>query len=161
MRRILIFMLAALWFAVPVSGMELMPAEREYLIRGVAASYPDVGFGGRVGLCAVVLNRMEDDGFPDTAAGVIAYFGDGCFMKLDEPDEKLRRLTEDALEMALAGADPTDGALYFTVLDDGSPVYDMKFDNSGEKRIARQVEDAARYCTAVIDGIGFMREKPA
>lgn len=160
MRRILIFMLAAVLAAVPVSGMELTPADREYLIRGVAASYPDVGFGGRVGLCAVVLNRMEDDGFPDTAAGVIAYFGDGCFGEPYEPDEKLRRLTEDALEMALSGADPTDGALYFAVLDDGSPVYDMKFDNSGEKRVARQVEDAARYCTAVIDGIGFMRVKP-
>lgn len=160
MRRFLMIMLAAVCFAVPASGADLTPADREYLIRGAASSYPDVGFGGRVGICAVVLNRMENDGFPDTAVGVIGYFGDGCFGKIAEPDEKLRRLTEDALDMALSGADPTDGALYFAVLDDGSPVYDMKFDNSGEKRRVRQVEEAARYCTAVIDGIGFMREKP-
>ena len=82
---------------------------------------------------------------------------DGCFPVFAEPDEKSRRLTEDALEMALSGADPTDGALYFTVLDDGSPVYDLKFDNSGEKHLARELENAAGNCTAVIDGIGFMR----
>jgi len=155
MRRFLIVMFAVILFAVPVSGAELSPADREYLIRAVSSSYPDVGFGGRVGICAVILRRMEDDRFPDTAAEVTAYFGDGCFPVFAEPDEKVRRLTEDALQLALDGADPTGGALYFTVLDDGKPVYDLRFDNSGEKRHGRDIESAARHCTAVIDGIGF------
>ncbi len=158
MRRILIVMLAFVLlctYSQAVSAAELSPRDRAYLIRAAASSYPDVGFGGRVGICAVILNRMDDDRFPDTAADVVAYFGDGCFASFAEPDAKSRRLTEDALDMALSGADPTDGALYFSVLDDGSPVYDLRFDNSGEKRLAQDVENAARHCTAVIDGIGF------
>lgn len=157
MRRFLIVMLAVILFAGSVSGADLSPADREYLIRAVSSSYPDVGFGGRVGICSVVLRRMDDPRFPDTAAEVTAYFGDGCFPILGEPDEKARRLTEDALEMALSGADPTDGALYFTVFDDGSPVYDLKFDNSGEKKRDRALHDVSRSCTVLTDGIGFWK----
>ncbi|MBQ2725715.1 MAG: cell wall hydrolase [Clostridia bacterium] len=157
MRRFMIVMLAVLLFAVPVSGADLSPADREYLIRAVSSSYPDVGMAGRVGICSVVLTRMDDPRFPDTAAEVTAYFGDGCFSVFGEPDEKARRLTEDALEMALSGADPTGGALYFTVLDDGKPVYDLKFDNSGEKKRDRALYDMSRNCTLLTDGIGFRK----
>lgn len=157
MRRMILFILIIFTFALPVSAVSLSPADREYLIRAVSLSYPDTGYAGRVGICSVVLRRMEDDRFPDTAAGVIAGFGDGSFgfSPVAVPDEKVMRLTSDALDTALSGADPTGGALYFTVLDDGSPVYDLKFDNSGEKRRDRAVENCADLYRTVIDGIGF------
>lgn len=163
MRRFFLFILTAVLFAVPASAAELHPSDRDYLIRAVASSYPDVGFGGRVGICSVILSRMDDDRFPDTAASVIANFGDGCFadqgVLSNAPDEKTLRLTSDALDMALTGADPTGGALYFTILDDGSPVYDLKFDNSGEKMRARTVDEFSRNNAltdaAVVDGVGF------
>ena len=157
MRRMILFILIIFTLTLPVSAVSLSPADREYLIRAVSSSYPDVGFGGRVGICSVVLRRMDDPRFPDTAAEVTAYFGDGCFPILGEPDEKARRLTSDALEMALSGADPTDGALYFTVFDDGSPIYDLKFDNSGEKKRDRALHDVSRSCTVLTDGIGFWK----
>ena len=163
MRQILIVMLSFVLlctFPQAVSAAELSPRDREYLIHAVASSYPDVGFGGRVGICAVVLRRIEDDRFPDTAAEVIMYFGDGCFGDHHTPDEKVLRLTRDALDMVFQGADPTVNALYFTILDDGAPIYDLLFDNSGEKQRDRAVGNYARFCTAVIDGIGFWQNQP-
>jgi len=158
MKRLILIVLACTALCIfpqHTSAAALTPKDREYLIRALSSCYPDVGFGGRVGICAVVLNRMADDRFPDTAASVIAHFGDGCFSTGGDPDEKVLRLTADALDMVLSGADPTGGALYFAVLDDGSPVYDMKFDNSGEKKRLRDVKEGSGGCTAVMDGIGF------
>lgn len=159
MRRFFVLILLMLTLCVPVRAAALPESDREYCIRQVASAYPDIGFGGRVGICTVILHRMDDAGFPDTAASVIDSFGGGCFADLHEPDEKTLRLTRDALTLALDGSDVTGGALYFTVLDDGSPVYDLKFDNSGEKLRAYSVEQASGTCTAVIDGIGFWKQK--
>ena len=158
MRRFFILLCPLLLLLpMPVRADGLNPADREVIVSAVAASYPDTGFAGRVGICAVILNRMADDGFPDTAASVIGSFGGGCFEEYHTPCEKLLRLTNDALLSAQSGADPTDGALYFTVLAGTGPVYDFRFDNSGEKKQRLIVEEAALSCTAVIDGIGFRR----
>ena len=159
MRRLILVILLLFFLTSSVSAAELSPHDREFLIRAVALAYPDVGFAGRVGICSVVLARMEDDRFPDTAAEVIVSFGDGCFPQntaaVRNPDEKIMRLTADALDAALSGADPACGALYFTVLDEWKPVYDLKFDNSGEKQRDRAVENCTQFCTVVVDGIGF------
>ena len=159
MRRFAVIILAFFILAGPVCAASLSPLDRKVLIHAVASSYPDVGFAGRVGICSVVLGRMDDDRFPDSAADVIAHFGDGCFSSSSKPDEKVLRLTRDALDLALAGADVTSGALYFTVIDDGDPVYDLRFDNSGEKEKYRVVENCADRFTVIADGIGFSGEK--
>ena len=161
MRRFFVLILLMFTLAVPAHAAELTERDREFLITAVASSYPEVGFGGRVGICSVILSRMDDDRFPDTAASVTANFGDGCFTESHAPDEKTLRLTRDALEAALMGADPTGGALYFTILDDGSPVYDLYFDNSGEKKRLYTMEEFLRAHPAqspvCIDGIGFRK----
>lgn len=159
MRRFFYLILLSAVLAVPAHAAALTDADRDFLVHAVASSYPDAGFGGRVGICSVILSRMDDDRFPDTAASVTASFGDGCFTDAHTPDEKTLRLTSDALDLALMGADPTGGALYFTILDDGSPVYDFRFDNSGEKQRRYTVEEFLREHPAqhpvCIDGIGF------
>lgn len=157
MRRIFLTLITALLLTSAVSASSLNAADRDYLIRQVAGAFPDVDFGGRVGICAVLLNRMENDGYPDTAPTVIASLMEAGFAEFHEPDEKSLRLTADALKIAESGADPTDGALYFFRITGNTPVYDLRFDNSGEKQRHRELEEASRTCTAVIGGIGFRK----
>ena len=70
-------------------------------------------FEGQVAVGAVVLNRVDHPSFPDTLAGVI--YQPGAFTaitdgQIDQPvTESARRA---ALE-ALAGADPSGGAIYY------------------------------------------------
>ena len=70
-------------------------------------------FEGQVAVGAVVLNRVEHPSFPDTLAGVI--YQPGAFTaitdgQIDEPvTDSARRA---ALE-ALAGSDPSGGAIYY------------------------------------------------
>lgn len=72
-------------------------------------------YAARVGMIATILNRMADDRFPDSAALVIA--SDKTFSQMapaaEIPAYDLE-LTRAALETALKGFDPTDGALYFS-----------------------------------------------
>ncbi len=160
MRKFILMISVFILLALPVSAAADIvptPADRQYLISAVAAAYPDTGFAGRVGICAVILNRMADAGFPDTAASVIASFGEEYFSVTSAPDEKSLRLTHDALLAAESGNDPTNSALYFTVLAENKPVYDFRFDNFGEKQRRRKMEEATRFCTTVVDGIGFYR----
>lgn len=72
-------------------------------------------YAARVGMIATILNRMADPRFPDSAARVI--FSDKTFsptaFAVEFSDDDLA-LTRAALETALNGFDPTDGALYFS-----------------------------------------------
>lgn len=72
-------------------------------------------YAARVGMIATILNRMADDRFPDSAARVIA--SDQTFSEMaptaEIPEYDLE-LTRAALDAALRGFDPTDGALYFS-----------------------------------------------
>ena len=163
-KRGMICLAAVIWLvglAGRVTAAELAESAtaEEIFARAVVLSYPEADFGEMVGMAAVVHNRMASAGFPDTCGQVLAHFGDGCFSSSSKPDEKVLRLTRDALDLALAGADVTSGALYFTVIDDGDPVYDLRFDNSGEKEKCRVVENCADRFTVIADGIGFSGEK--
>ena len=69
---------------------------------------------GKVGVAAVILNRIDDPHFPDTLAGVI--FQKWAFSVVDngaiwlyEPDISAHM----AVQEALAGWDPTGGATFF------------------------------------------------
>lgn len=87
--------------------------ELELLARVVHAEAEGEPFAGRVGVAAVVLNRVRHSRFPDTIAGVI--FQPGAFEPVangriwEEPDAASWR----AAKAALDGWDPTGGALYF------------------------------------------------
>lgn len=122
--------------------------ENELIIRAVATSYPEVDMGGRVALCAVILNRVENSAFPETVAGVIRGMDSGFEAdKLYETvDEKLYRITRDACLAARAGCDPTGGLLYFDRLPTPS---------LGENRPAfEENRDLSEY-RAVIGNLGF------
>ena len=82
------------------------------LVHGEARGEP---YEGQVAVAAVVLNRMETTGYPNTMEGVIfeeAQFScvtDGQFY-IDIPqDSTVYQAARDALE----GVDPTNGSLYF------------------------------------------------
>ena len=70
-------------------------------------------YDGQVAVAAVVLNRIEDDGFPDTMYGVV--FQKNAFTCVNDGQYYLqpnRTAYEAALE-AMQGNDPTDGCLYY------------------------------------------------
>ncbi len=70
-------------------------------------------FEGQIAVGAVVLNRVDDPRFPDSILGVVTQPGQFPFSL-----EQLQRTRPDAwayaaADRALAGEDPTGGALYF------------------------------------------------
>lgn len=68
---------------------------------------------GQVAVAAVILNRLENDKFPDTISGVI--FQPGAFTAVADgqiwltPNETAKKAVTDAIN----GWDPTQGALYY------------------------------------------------
>lgn len=105
----------------PTSSSNPVPApqpwytsqELELLARLVHAEAEGEPFAGRVGVAAVVLNRVRHNRFPDSVAGVI--FQPRAFEPVangriwEEPDSTAWQ----AAKAALDGWDPTGGALYF------------------------------------------------
>lgn len=169
MRKILFFIISLTVIAVNissgVSAAELNEAEADYLARVIAATYPEISFGGRVAVAAVVLNRMDTVGYPDTAGGAvmsIAAEGElgGIVSAAGKIDEKLLRVTKDAVYTAVSGADPTKGAIRFeTVKNEGGA--DLRFDDSTEDKAARENRNyfVEKYGVeaVLIDGMGFWR----
>jgi spore germination cell wall hydrolase CwlJ-like protein len=87
--------------------------ELELLARAVyseARGEPEVG---QVAVAAVILNRLEDEKFPNTISGVIfqprafTAVADGQFWYT--PNKK----AYEAVEKALVGEDPSDGAIFY------------------------------------------------
>lgn len=95
-----------------------LPEDFEYLVRAVAG-VRDQSYAAYVGIAAVILNRTADARYPDTAAGVI---GAGELLPLPGEaviSEREYRVVYDACAAAYMGADPTGGALSFSVEYDG------------------------------------------
>ncbi|MBQ7921353.1 MAG: cell wall hydrolase [Clostridia bacterium] len=95
----------------------LSEREREIIVRAVAAECPDASYGVQVGLAGVILRRLESGRYGNDAACVVYAAG---FLHCTESGRIAGSLPEDALvqaehavETALRGGDPTDGALYF------------------------------------------------
>ncbi|PKM79921.1 MAG: spore cortex-lytic enzyme [Firmicutes bacterium HGW-Firmicutes-14] len=87
--------------------------DRIMLARIIHGEARGEGFEGQIAVAAVVLNRAESGQFPDSINGVI--FEKGAFDAVSDgqiwydPDDKALK----AAELALAGYDPTGGALYY------------------------------------------------
>ena len=122
--------------------------DEELIIRAVASCYPDAEFGTKTAICAVILNRVEAEGFGNSVSAVIRAVGSGFDASLlcEKIEEKNLRITYDACVAALAGADPTNGLLYFEKLPE--PEID---DNLVEFEEKMNLE---KY-RAVIGGYGF------
>lgn len=72
-------------------------------------------FIGKVAVGAVVMNRVEDDRYPDTVTAVIEAPGQFAVSRGTRPGPECY----EAARAAMAGEDPTGGALYFWSRDDG------------------------------------------
>jgi len=85
----------------------------ELLARVIYAEARGEDFEGQVAVGAVVLNRLADPHFPKTVRAVI--YQQGAFTAVSDkqinlkPDDEAYR----AAEAAIAGEDPTDGAIYY------------------------------------------------
>lgn len=97
----------------PAPSMTITPAEADLLARLVRAEAQGEPYEGKVAVAAVVLNRVKSHLFPDKIYDVI--YQARQFQPVDNgtinlpADEESKRAVADAI----AGADPTYGALYF------------------------------------------------
>jgi len=86
----------------------------ELLARVVAAEAEGEPFAGQVGVAAVVLNRVQHPGFPNTLTGVIYQphafesVSNGLIWRRTPSEEAIR-----AAQSALNGWDPTYGSIFF------------------------------------------------
>jgi len=94
-------------------GTPVTEEELHLLARVIYAEARGEEFEGQVAVGAVVLNRVKDPRFPNTIKDVI--YQPGAFTAVADrqielqPNEKAYQ----AAKMALAGVDPTGGALYY------------------------------------------------
>lgn len=118
----------------------LLPEDADYLVRAMTeeCAAHDISYAARVGIAAVILNRVENDRYPDTAAAVLSTWEGPLFDTALTPaiptDIREYRLCMDACKSAESGADPTGGALNFEILDptliNDSPYYTLVIDNT-------------------------------
>ena len=109
--------LLALGITSSPGNLDSQPADAEsdyhLLARIISAEARGEPYIGQVAVGAVVLNRVEHPSFPDTIAGVI--FQPGAFTAVvdGQYDEPVAESCYRAASEALAGQDPTGGALYY------------------------------------------------
>ena len=108
--------------------------EEEYLLAKLAmAEAEGEDLKGKAFVMLVVLNRVNDDEFPDTIKEVIfqesdgtyqfSPIGDGRFFKQEPNDE-----CYEALELVKTGYDESKGALYFTSIKEQSTWHSRNLD---------------------------------
>jgi N-acetylmuramoyl-L-alanine amidase len=109
----------------------------QLLARLVTAEAGDEPLEGQVAVAAVVLNRVNDSGFPNTIQGVIYQEGQfKCLPKLSNtiPSESSLQATAAALN----GQDPSHGALYY-YNPKLSSQEGLAFFNSGKLKTTAQI----------------------
>lgn len=93
------------------------PADVDLLARLITAEADGEPYEGKVGVGAVVLNRVATPGFPKTIRDVIYQHGNGIYQFEPVQNGWINRpASSDSLKAAkeaLGGADPTNGATYF------------------------------------------------
>lgn len=83
------------------------------LARLISAEARGEPYVGQVAVGAVVLNRIDHPSFPNSLSGVI--YQRGAFSCLDDGqfDQPIADSAYRAAREALAGSDPTGGAIYY------------------------------------------------
>ena len=138
----------------------LSPEDAEFLVRSVAAEYGDMPYAARVGVVAVIMNRVESEEYPGSATGVIVTYrnADGSLRfnkKSLQASDRALRMTQDAYTAVMSGADVTDGALNFEFIERVPVKLDFDFDDHGEDEYAREMDRRCKKYKLVIDGVGF------
>ena len=105
--------LAAIGLPSGASGSSSGSSDVNLLARLISAEARGEPYAGQVAVGAVVLNRMEHPSFPSTMAGVI--YQKGAFSCLDDGqfNEPVTESAYRAAREALAGHDPSGGAIYY------------------------------------------------
>lgn len=112
---------------IPGSDQKARPASRggqsfreedfEWLVRVISAEARGEPLLGQVAVGAVILNRTRDPRFPNSIKGVIFQQVNGVYQFTPVEDGSIYQQPAasayEAARRALAGEDPTDGALYF------------------------------------------------
>ncbi len=83
------------------------------LARLISAEARGEPYTGQVAVGAVVMNRVEHPSFPNSIAGVIYQPGAFSCLQDGQWDEPVADSAYRAAREALAGADPTGGAIYY------------------------------------------------
>lgn len=99
-------------------GEVLTEDEFQVLCRIVEAEAGGEDVDGRVLVANVILNRVENEAFPDTVKDVVFQKNNGTFQFSPLYDGRYQRVqvskeTEEAVQRALLGEDHSKGALYF------------------------------------------------
>ncbi len=83
------------------------------LARLISAEARGEPYTGQVAVGAVVLNRVEHPSFPNTISGVIYQSGAFTCLYDGQFDQPVSDSAYRAAQEAMAGADPTGGAIYY------------------------------------------------
>ena len=83
------------------------------LARLISAEARGEPYSGQVAVGAVVLNRVDHPSFPNSISGVIYQSGAFSCLYDGQWDEPVADSAYKAAKEALAGADPTGGAIYY------------------------------------------------
>ena len=94
-------------------GLQVSDGDYYMLARIISAEARGEPYIGQVAVGAVVLNRVKHPSFPDTVAGVI--YQPGAFTAITDGqyNEPIAESSYRAAKEALAGSDPSGGALYY------------------------------------------------
>ena len=95
----------------PAAGVE--SGDLALLARLISAEARGEPYAGQVAVGAVVLNRVEHPSFPNTISEVIFQPGAFSCMLDGQWDEPVADSAYQAARDALAGADPSGGAIYY------------------------------------------------
>ena len=85
----------------------------ELLARVISAEARGEPYSGQVAVGAVILNRVEHPSFPNTVAGVVYQPGAFTCMVDGQIDQPVADSAYRAARVALNGADPSGGAIYY------------------------------------------------
>lgn len=101
--------------AIPVMsrGRSFDRHDAELLARVIHAEARGEPFLGQVAVGAVIINRSRDPRFPSTVKGVVFQNGALCTVRDGQILLKPDRRAYKAAVLALAGVDPSGGAIYF------------------------------------------------
>lgn len=138
----------------------LSPEDAEFLVRSVAAEYGDMPYAARVGVVAVIMNRVESEEYPGSATGVIVTYrnADGSLRfnkKSLQASDRALRMTQDAYFSVINGGDITGGALSFEFVEQIPRKLDFDFDDHSEDKYAREMQTKYKKYKLAIDGVGF------
>ena len=111
---------------IRIVGLELVPktaftvasqpwggGDEALLARLISAEARGEPYSGQVAVGAVVLNRVDHPSFPNSISGVIYQSGAFSCLYDGQWDEPVADSAYKAAKEALAGADPTGGAIYY------------------------------------------------